>query len=95
VNHGSFGYESGDGIAHPPVYSGLDDDGNWDPPGTCPKGCGQPKDQCICKPQPFRTLTDLVREAEIDVNEEDLAPVKMTKEEWQKIRQWPEDGNSK
>lgn len=74
-------------------YSGLDNDGNWDPQGSCPNGCGQPADECICKlPEPLerKTLTQIVREAEADVTDEDLGG--MSREEWQRIRQWPEDG---
>lgn len=66
---------------------------DWDPPGICPKGCGQPADRCICKPQPFQTLTDLVREAEASVTEEDLKGTGLTWERWQQMRQWPEDAN--
>lgn len=64
---------------------------DWDPPGSCAGGCGQPKERCICKPQPFKTLTQLVRETEADVTEEDLKGSGLTMEDWQNIRQWPED----
>lgn len=87
----SFGYESGDGIAHPPIYSGLDDDGNWDPPGSCPRGCGQPADECICKPieiRPFKTLTETLRETEKAIAR-DLEGNSAEANEWERIRQWP------
>jgi hypothetical protein len=58
----------------------------WDPPGSCLCGCGMPKNLCIYKPQPFKTLTQSVREAEADVNEEDLKGLGLTMEEWQQIR---------
>lgn len=81
-------------------YHGLDSDGNWssgdfaerlddDLLSECPDGCGMSSLRCVCKPQPYKTLTQLVREAEADV---DLQESGLTMEDWQRIRQWPEDG---
>jgi hypothetical protein len=63
----------------------------------CPGGCGMSSLRCLCRletwaPKPFQTLTQIVREAEADVNEEDLKGSGLTMDDWQRIRQWPEDG---
>jgi len=67
---------------------------DWNPLGTCPDGCGMPKDCCICKKRPYQTLSEMVREAEANVTEEDLIFPGMTVAEWERIRQWPEDKQS-
>ena len=41
----------------------------WDPPGSCPGGCGQPKDKCICKKRPFKTFSQVVEETENEIAE--------------------------
>lgn len=66
-----------------------------DPPGTCTNGCGMPEEDCICKPvEPriFETLTAAVRKAEASITRADLEGVGCSWEDWQRIRQWPEDG---
>lgn len=57
----------------------------WGAPGEC-IDCGQPS--CICKKQPKKSFTELLREAEREIARDPEA-YGTTAEEWERIRQWP------